>query len=796
MTTGDNPPPGKSSPGLDDPRVIEALDEYVGALEGGQRPNRQAFLARHPDIAEALAGCLEGIEALHEASSPSHPAADLPASAAASGDWQPGVALGDFRIVREVGRGGMGIVYEAEQLSLGRRIALKMLPFALTLDPRQLQRFKNEARAAAQLHHQHIVPVYSVGVERGVHFYAMQYVEGQSLAEVIQGLRRLAGATPASAPPQALTGRKVSAGEPTGPYPAGAAATAASTGVEPVSALATAFSANSRGFYRTVARLGVQAAEALEHAHQYGVVHRDIKPGNLLLDAHGHLWITDFGLAQFQADAGLTQTGDLLGTLRYMSPEQAGGQRVLLDHRTDVYSLGATLYELLTLLPPFEGNDRQTLLRQILQDEPRPPRAVQKSIPVELETIVLKALAKAPAERYATAQELADDLSRFLTDQPIRARRATMAQRAQKWARRHPSIVVAAVVLCVLTAAVSLASTAMIRSEQAKTRAAYESERQRAKEAEDRFLFARESVDEIVRVYQEELADIPVLAGLRRRLLEEALVFYQKLIEQRRDDPAAQQELTAARERVQKILADLAVLQGDGQLCFLREPSVLDDLGLSGAERERVTELVRRLDERRVESFRGFRQLTAEERRQRFLEAARTNREAVAAVLTQQQLDRLRQIALQAQGPFAFGDADVVAALKLTGPQKEKIRAIEAELWFAGPDRGFGGHGPGGPDGRPGGPGEPPGGRGPGGFGGPGGRPPGGFGSQRPDRGPGGPGGLGRDREQFWRAATEKILALLTGEQTQRWKELTGEPFKGPLRPCPPPGPFDRPPPS
>src|SRR5262249_2546900 len=163
-----------------------------------------------------------------------------------------------------------------------------------------------------------------------------------------------------------------------------------STVSEPLAALATACSGGGSHFYRAVARLGVQAAEGLEHAHQYGVVHRDVKPGNLLVDTHGHLWITDFGPAQFQADAGLTQTGARVAPLRYMTPGQAGGQPLLLAHRTDVYSLGAPLYELLPLRPPFGGADRQTLLRQILHEEPRPPRALAGAIPAELETIILK----------------------------------------------------------------------------------------------------------------------------------------------------------------------------------------------------------------------------------------------------------------------------------------------------------------------------------------------------------------------------------------------------------------------
>jgi serine/threonine protein kinase len=202
-------------------------------------------------------------------------------------------------------------------------------------------------------------------------------------------------------------------------------------------------------YFRTVARLGAQAAEALDHAHQAGIVHRDVKPANLMLDSTGRLWVTDFGLAQLQAEANLTTTGDgnltmsgdLLGTLRYMSPEQALAQRVVVDHRTDIYSLGATLYELLTLRPLVSGEDRQQILHAIAFDEPTAPRRIDRSIPAELETVVLKALAKNPAERYATAQEMANDLHRFLRNQPIQARRPSLAQRARKWARRHRPLV-------------------------------------------------------------------------------------------------------------------------------------------------------------------------------------------------------------------------------------------------------------------------------------------------------------------------------------------------------------------
>jgi serine/threonine protein kinase len=426
-----------SGPSPDDPRVVAALEEYVAALQAGQAPDRKAFQQRHPAIAEILAECLEGLDWMRGVVPGFRPAV------------APGTPLGDFRIVREIGRGGMGVVYEAEQLSLGRPVALKVLPFAAAMDAKQLQRFKTEAYAAAQLHHTNIVPVYGVGCERGVHFYAMQYVEGQTVAAVIVAQRKLAGGSPRS-------------DDATTPYLGADAAPAPNVARPPdvtrvtdttqPAALSTPRSPKGAAYFRTVANLGIQAAEALEHAHQRGIIHRDIKPGNLLVETTSidreretggealRLWITDFGLAHCRNLAGLSIAGDLIGTLRYMSPEQALANPGTVDQRTDIYSLGTTLYELLTLQPVFAGNDRQQLLRQIAFEEPVPPRKLDKLIPVELETIVLKAMEKNPGDRYATAQDLADDLQRFLDDKPIRARRPTVTQRAAKWVRRHKAM--------------------------------------------------------------------------------------------------------------------------------------------------------------------------------------------------------------------------------------------------------------------------------------------------------------------------------------------------------------------
>jgi tetratricopeptide (TPR) repeat protein len=415
----------------------ELVEELTAKLHGSAPFDVEAYLADHPTHAERLRALLPSLRMLNDLSKSGLGSSVLPPARESAGEV-PGT-LGDFRLLREVGRGGMGVVYEAEQISLRRRVALKVLPFAATMDPRQLQRFKNEAQAAAQLHHTHIVPVHYVGCERGVYFYAMQFVEGHSLAAVIAGLG-------AASRPVVKQANQPTMDQAAGqPIPSAELDTA-----QMLDGLSTARSTRNAAWFRTVARLGVEAAEALDHAHQHGIVHRDVKPANLLVDAAGHLWVTDFGLAQVQSDARITISGDLIGTLRYMSPEQALAQRRLVDHRTDVYSLGATLYELLTLEPVFAGTDRQELLRQIAFEEPPPLRRRNRALPAELETIVLKTLEKVPAERYATAQDLADDLRRFLQDDPIRARRPTLGKRLARWCRRHKPLVAGVGVLLLM----------------------------------------------------------------------------------------------------------------------------------------------------------------------------------------------------------------------------------------------------------------------------------------------------------------------------------------------------------
>jgi hypothetical protein len=461
--------------------------------------------------------------------------------------------LGDYTILRQIGRGGMGVVYEARQNSLDRRVALKILPFAAVLDQKQIERFRNEARAAAQLHHANIVPVFSVGCERGVHFYAMQYIEGHALDVAIRQLRELADTEPR----HAADTKKIGAH----------AADAAPASAELPRSFPGAGSRGTVQYARRVAELGIQVAEALDYANEHGIVHRDVKPSNLMVDGQGKVWITDFGLARFQADSRMTMSGDVVGTLRYMSPEQAAGKSNLIDERIDVYSLGITLYELLTLRNAFDGPDREEVLRRIAEEEPPAPRRVNPSIPVDLETIVLKASAKAREQRYTTARALADDLRRFLDGKPTLARRPTLVDRLGKWGRRHRTAVrfalaLAAVVfvgLAVSTVAIARAHW-QVKAVNASLAAALdqsEANRLRAEEnlqrAKSHFRRAREVVDLFGTRYSERLAEIPGAERLRHEVLRDALGYYQQFIDDAGDDPSFQRDLAVTYSKVGRV---------------------------------------------------------------------------------------------------------------------------------------------------------------------------------------------------------------------------------------------------
>jgi WD40 repeat protein/serine/threonine protein kinase len=435
---------------------------------------------------------------------------------------------------------------------LGRHVALKVLPFAAAFDPKQLRRFQLEAQAAACLHHTHIVPIHAVGCERGVPYYAMQLIDGYSLARVIADLRQLEGLDSRGGPGQALTasmsetpaasstarqlsrrgdGSALEFALTTGPRCTDPGTALPSPPLIAISEEPTGrsgvatnrySSTSDPAYIRGVARLGAQAAEALEHAHVRGILHRDIKPGNLLLDAEGNLWVTDFGLAQIEGNSRLTLTGDVLGTLRYMSPEQALGRRVVIDGRTDVYSLGVTLYELLTLRPAVDGRDRAEILRRIAEKEPVPLRVFNPTVPRDLETILIKAVQKEPLARYAGAGELAADLRRFLEGRVILGRRPTLWDRALKWARLHPAIVVLGTAILLVAVLGLSISNILIDHQKRRAESAYQIAAVLSQEAKEKAAsLERQLYINRVNLAQRDLsANITAAAGLLDRCPE------------------------------------------------------------------------------------------------------------------------------------------------------------------------------------------------------------------------------------------------------------------------------------
>jgi WD40 repeat protein/serine/threonine protein kinase len=469
-----------TNPSAADP-LGQIADEFVEAFRQGQRPSVEEFARRYPAHADEIRDMLPALVLMEQAKAPDQTSGEGASPAAGP----PLSQLGDYQILREVGRGGMGVVYEARQLSLGRHVAIKVLPSHALLDPRHLGRFRREARSAAKLHHTNIVPVFGVGEQDGLHYYAMQFIKGLGLDKVLDELRRLRqphekpAPTPGMAPGRPTNGRRdISAvgvarglltGEflaggacqpPESPLPPGADAPrspeTSATICLPGQKESSALSESGRPYWQSVARVGVQVADALAYAAGQGVLHRDIKPSNLLLDDTGNVWVTDFGLAKATNDSdNLTNTGDIVGTLRYMAPERFNGQG---DVRSDVYSLGLTLYELLALRPAFGESNRNKLVKQVMHDEPARPRKVNPAVPRDLETVVLKAIARDPAHRYQTPADMADDLKRFVDDRPVQARRVSEAERFLRWCRRNPALAAASALTLAMLCAVAILS--------------------------------------------------------------------------------------------------------------------------------------------------------------------------------------------------------------------------------------------------------------------------------------------------------------------------------------------------
>ena len=457
-------------------RLMDIVDEYTQRAQDGERPSVDQYCDQHPDLADELRellGVLDVMEDLGPVVRNSTVDTDLPDQ------------IGDYRVVGEIGRGGMGVVYEAEQISLGRRVALKVLPQNLLGSSSAKTRFQREARATAQMHHTNIVPVFEVGEESGHFFYVMQLIDGRGLDEIVA---EFAESGENSAQLQlSLTSNSLLHSSGSGGSSEGIRSSQARNAR--IGRSGSVCESNSAAYYRGVAYVGEQTAEALAYAHDRNVIHRDIKPSNLLLDKHGTTWVTDFGLAKLtESDEALTNTGDHMGTLRYMSPERFQGQ---CDERADIYALGMTLYELATKRSAFESADRIKLIYLITETTAPNPRSIDPEIPRDLETIILKAIEKEPSRRYGSANEMALELNRFLNDEPIKARRVKLHEQAMRWARRNRSL--AAALFCVATMLIAFAiGGPLVALRQADLRSKAEAAQGRAESAESTAIRQRE----------------------------------------------------------------------------------------------------------------------------------------------------------------------------------------------------------------------------------------------------------------------------------------------------------------
>ena len=561
---------------------VEMLaEEFSERLRAGEHPSITEYVERHPEWADQIDELFPSIVLMEQLSDQKH--AVRKDQVTISRLLGPKAEqLGDYRIVREIGRGGMGIVYEAEQTSLGRRVALKILSPQTVSSPRQLQRFRREAKAAARLHHTNIVPVFGVGKQDDLHYYVMQYIQGRGLDEVLSE----------PIPPLAATG-------PDLPY------------------------------WRNIAEIGVQVAGALDYAHSQRILHRDIKPSNLLMDTRGTVWIADFGLVKLAEEEDLTKTGDFVGTLRYMAPEQFEGQA---DTRSDIYSLGLTFYELLTLRPAFDDTDGNRLGQRLKQQSPPRPRTINARIPRDLETITLKATAFDPDHRYPTAGALAEDLQRFLDDRPILARRITPIERLWRWGRRNrlvASLSGLALALLVLVAVVASVAYARTRDANVEVGRAWTGEKEQRKNAEMTSELALEALDRIFERFapnrivapsaltienaEGQQIEVPVPAVLSDEaaaLLEDLLVFYDRLAERGDDDSRFQRKIAEANRRVGDIRQRLGQF-GEARTAYERAIQKFQQLNDADLDRAKISTEIARVYNELGNVYRARQQLDA-----------------------------------------------------------------------------------------------------------------------------------------------------------------------------------------
>ncbi len=573
----------------------EMVSEFSRLVREGKSPNVEEFANRNAELASRVRRqfpLLAMMELHGESWSSSEvdlPSPELALASSQKDKWKAPERLGDFRLIRQIGRGGMGVVYEAEQESLGRRVAVKILPASAQFDERRVERFATEARASAMLHHTNIVPVFGVGREDGLSFYVMQLIEGEPLNRVLRDIARIrdlstkpleqndestfsndeivrsmfgepnvrqvhdySGASQNNRQPTIDSSTpEHAASEADSPTRSSGVRGLVGSGSESGSLLNSdegkAAGSRTHNYFRNVARVGIEVSQALEHAHGHGILHRDIKPSNLLLDADGAVWVTDFGLAKHFDSPDITRTGEVVGTLRYMSPEQLNGNAT---PNSDIFGLGLTLYEMLTLQPAYPGIDKKRLLEKVAEANPANPRSIDSRIPRDLETIVMKCIHFDPSKRYASATEVKEDLSRFLDGQPIHARRIDVFEKAWKWCCRRPAL---AMTMAALAGSI-LIGLSGISWQWSKAVNALEDSRIATAKAEKHFNQAREAVAQITEaISEDQLLATPELQTIRGKLLEKALTYQVNFANKYKDDAEIQIDLARGYENLASV---------------------------------------------------------------------------------------------------------------------------------------------------------------------------------------------------------------------------------------------------
>lgn len=497
-------------------RLTKLLDEYLVGLENGESLDADEIVRQNPDLGPVFHAYLEKLRALYGVAAGMQPTLDAPAVPLPA-DKQ----LGDFLLHHEIGRGGMGVVYEASQQSLDRRVAIKLLPLASMLDSTQIARFKNEAHAAGLLQHPHIVPIHSVGSHQGVHYYAMQFIDGIALDAWVRERReeKMAAQSADGSKERSIESRSESAEQ-------------------------------RRETWKQVIQWGIDIADALHVAHENGVVHRDVKPSNLMLDRSGKIWVTDFGLARCQTEMSLTRSGDVIGTMRYMSPEQSRGQSALIDGRADEYSLAATLYECLTLRYAHEGEDAATILKKIDNEEVIPLHLLRPDLPRDLGTVISKAMSKNREDRYETAKEFAEDMKRVLLGEPTIARPPSVADRLVRLASKHRRVAFVAALIVTL----GLVGSAIANAKLAAAKIVSDENAMRATRGES---LAREALDRMGTRIAELLVDVPGADPVRRLLLMEMLDYYERFAAEIKNDPTLREDFAMTLAHAGRLQSEL-----------------------------------------------------------------------------------------------------------------------------------------------------------------------------------------------------------------------------------------------